>query len=112
MFSGSKTKQEEEMKREERSRDYAVIIVIATITLLVALTICRVMNNNDYEVMAAEYPSMVAPDSVKFALAYHGIAYAYQNDKGEYVFYRNDKECKLFNSGVERAWNRRKTFLY
>ena len=96
-------------KNGNKKSDYAIMFIIALMTVVVALTIVRITDINSCEVNAG-YSSCVAPDSIRFAMQYHGIIYTDINAEGEYIFYRNNQECILFTQDVRKAWKERKDY--
>ena len=50
----------------------------------------------------------VAEPKVKAAMKYHGIRFAEGTKKGDLIFYRNKKRCKLYTKSFEEYWKRRK----
>lgn len=80
-----------------------VIMIVLVLLLILILSIVIIPKHRDI----STHQVLVASDSVKFAMKYHGIIIATPNEKGELYFYRDGEWCKVWNSHVEKAWERK-----
>jgi len=85
-------------------KSLALLLPALALVALLIVALCQLQERSSwaYETSLGG----VADDRHRAALEYHGIKGAYM-DKGEWVFDRGGKRCKLFTKAFKAEWEAR-----